>query len=186
MATLGVDRLILVRHAMPIVEPDVPSDQWQLGDEGRAEAWSLRSQLSEPAYFVASDEPKAEQTLRELAGESRVSIDPGFREVRRPHIWSDDYRIVARGYINGICPREWEDHAQVAKRFATAVARHAAIAVAIGRALVIGTHGLAPTVWLTTVMRLSPSPAQFWERLTFPDLVDVDLLHGTATRRRPR
>ncbi|HEX5995849.1 MAG TPA: hypothetical protein VFY84_11965 [Jiangellales bacterium] len=186
MAMHGVDRLILVRHAMPIVQPDVPSDQWQLGAEGRAEARSLRSRLSEPAYFVASDEPKAEQTLRELAGESSVSIDPGFREVRRPHIWSDEYRMVAREYVNGIRPRGWEDHVHVAERFATAVARHATIAAATGRALVIGTHGLAPTVWLTTVMRLDPSPAQFWERLRFPDLIDVNLLHGTATRRRPR
>jgi broad specificity phosphatase PhoE len=171
---------------MPIVEPGVPSDQWQLGDEGRAGARSLRSQLSEPAYFVASDEPKAIQTLKELAGETSVSIDPGFREVRRPYTWSDEYRMVARDYVDGIRPREWEDHVQVADRFATAVARHAAIAVALGRALVIGTHGLAPTVWLITVMRLDPSPAQFWERLSFPDLIDVDLLHGTASRRCTR
>lgn len=171
---------------MPIVEPDVPSDQWQLGEEGRAEARSLRSRLSEPAYFVASDEPKAVQTLEEVAGETSVSTDPGFREVRRPHVWSEDYRLVARAYVNGIRPGEWEDHVQVADRFAAAVAKHAAIAAAMGHALVIGTHGLAPTVWLATVMRLDPSPAQFWERLRFPDLIDVDLLHGTATRRRAR
>jgi broad specificity phosphatase PhoE len=171
---------------MPIVEPDVPSEQWRLGDEGRAAARSLRPLLSEPAYFVASDAPKVVQTLEELAGDTSVSIDPGFREVRRPHIWSDDYRMVARAYVTGTRPDRWEHHSQVADRFAAAVARHAALAVAGSRTLVIGTHGLAPTIWLMTVMRLDPSPAQFWERLSFPDIIDVNLLEGTATRRRAR
>lgn len=180
---LEIDRLILVRHAMPIVQPDVPSDEWQLGDEGRRDARSLRSKLHEDAYFVASDEPKAIQTLEELANNAGASIDPGFREVRRPHFWSDDYRAVARSYIEGVRLPGWEDHDRVAERFAAAVARHAILAAASGRALVIGTHGLASTVWLASIMRLDPSPAEFWEDLRFPDLIDVDLAHGMATRR---
>lgn len=159
----------------------MPADRWQLGEEGRAEARSLRSRLSEPAYFVASDEPKAIQTLEELAGETGVAIDPGFREVDRPHIWTENYRDVAAAYLRGLSGGGWEDHGRVAERFGAAVARHGARSVASGRALVIGTHGLAPTVWLATILRLDPSPVEFWQQLKFPDLIDVDLVRGTAT-----
>ncbi len=179
-------RLVLVRHAMPVVEPAVSSELWQLGNEGRSAAKALRPRLAQPAYLVASDEPKAIQTLQELASRLDVATDPGFREVRRPHAWSADYASLARAYVEGLRHDGWEDHADVVGRFAAAVARHATIAAARRHPLVIGTHGLAPTVWLASIMPLDPSPATFWERLTFPDLIDVDLIGRTATRRAGR
>lgn len=185
MAALHVDRLVLVRHAMPVVEPDVPADQWELGEDGRAQAWALRSRIGQPVYFVASDEPKAIQTLRELTAEGEVAVDAGFREVHRPTVWFENYRVLARAYVQGMDLDGWEDRRRVIERFAAAVARHAARAVASDRTLVVGTHGLAPTMWLSTVVRLDPNPADFWERLTFPDVVDVDLVRATATRRGP-
>lgn len=182
---IDVDGLVLVRHAMPEQVPEVRSERWQLGDAGRASARSLRSSIPETAYLVASDEPKAIQTLQELGDRREVAIDAGFGEVRRPYVWLDgyDYRSTARAYVEGVCHDGWEPHAQVAERFAQAVARHAGVAAATGRTLVIGTHGLAPTVWLTGVVQLLPSPGQFWEDLRFPDVIDVDLAAGTASRR---
>ncbi|HET8660053.1 MAG TPA: hypothetical protein VFM55_13770 [Micromonosporaceae bacterium] len=182
---IGVNRLVLVRHALPELEPDVRSEHWQLGAEGRAAARSLRSLVAEPAYFVASDEPKAVQTLQELAGGLAVLTDPGFGEVRRPHLWSDGrtYRSAARSYVEGVRHHGWEAHTKVAARFGAAVARHAGLAKKARRTLVIGTHGLAPTVWMAGLIRLEPSPADFWEQLRFPDVIDVDLVGRTATRR---
>jgi len=34
-------RLYLIRHAMPVLEPDVPAERWRLGEEGRAAARAL-------------------------------------------------------------------------------------------------------------------------------------------------
>ncbi len=68
-------------------------------------------------------------------------------------------------------------------RFDAAVARHAALAAAGNQILVIGTHGLAPTVWLASRVSLDPDPAHFWAALRFPDVIDVDLAGGTASRR---
>jgi broad specificity phosphatase PhoE len=62
-----------------------------------------------------------------------------------------------------------------------AVARHAALAA--GRTLVIGSHGMAMTVWLAARTGLDPGP--FWARLRFPDMIDVDLGAGVARRRTP-
>ena len=77
----------------------------------------------------------------------------------------------------------WEPHAEVINRFAVAVARHAALAARESRLLVVGTHGLSATVWLASRITLKPDAALFWEQLRFPDLVDVDLIAGTASRR---
>jgi 2,3-bisphosphoglycerate-dependent phosphoglycerate mutase len=180
-----VERLILVRHAMPELDPAVPAERWHLGPEGRAAARSLRALMPEPGYYVASDEPKATETLQEVAGFGEVATDRGFGEVRRPHVWSDDYdyRTVARAYVEGVDHAGWEPRDQVVNRFGAAVARHAALASARNQTLVIGTHGLAPTVWLATVLPLDPSPAQFWAALGFPDVIDVDLAGRTASRR---
>jgi len=64
-----------------------------------------------------------------------------------------------------------------------AVQRHASIAFARHQLLVIGTHGLAPTVWLAALMPLRPTAASFGASLTFPDVIDVDLVAKRAERR---
>jgi broad specificity phosphatase PhoE len=175
------DRLILVRHAMPAVDPEVPSELWELGAEGRAAAQALAA-LHQPGYYVSSDEPKVLQTVREMSGGREVVPEPGLREVRRPYRWSDDYRVQARAYVDGVCHDGWEPHAQVVARYEAAVSRHAQIAATRHQTLIVGTHGLAPTVWLTSRLRLTPTPGDFWESLRFPDLIEVDLVAGQARR----
>ena len=68
------------------------------------EARRLRRALNlQCAYYVASPEPKAAQTVEELAADSSVVVDTGFGEVRRPYVESD-YRSIARSYVQGKCP----------------------------------------------------------------------------------
>jgi broad specificity phosphatase PhoE len=174
MGTPGVDRVILVRHAMPEIDPEVPSALWRLGPAGRAAARALRPRVPSSAYFVASTEPKAVQTLEEIAGHRDVATDPDFGEVRRPHAWLDGtaYRSLAHSYVDGLLPDGWESRSAVAERFGAALARHAPAA---NRTLVVGTHGLAVTVWLAAVTALDRSPGQFWAALRFPDLVEVEV-----------
>lgn len=180
---IALNRLVLVRHAMPAVNPEVASHLWELGDAGRAAARALAA-LHEPGYYVASDEPKALQTLQEMSGHRDVVTEPGLREVARPDRWSDDYRALAHAYVDGVCHDGWEPHAQVVARYETAITRHAQIAIARKQALIVGTHGLAPTLWLATRLRLVPTPGDFWSSLRFPDLIEVDLRAGRL--RRPR
>ena len=179
---MAVSRLVLVRHAMPETDPGTPAPLWHLGTAGRAAARAMRPLLPVPAYLVASDEPKAVATLREMSGEPEIATDADVGEVRRPHVWSPRHRSLARSYVAGVCHEGWEPHDRVAARFDRAVVRHAAAAT--GRTLVIGTHGMAPTVWLASRMRLDPDPAEFWADLRFPDVLDVDLAAGTVRRVR--
>ncbi|BCY13655.1 histidine phosphatase family protein [Actinoplanes sp. L3-i22] len=177
MTAVQGERLFLVRHAMPAVDPDVPAEQWQLDQESRVAARLIRLHVHHPAYYVASSEPKAAQTMQEIAGAQRVVTDDDLSEVHRPHVWltDDDYRGAALAYAGGECPDGWEPRDAVIERFGAAVVRHAAAAAERGQTLVLGTHGLAPTVWMASRYQLEPDPARFWAGLRFPDIVEIDL-----------
>jgi len=53
--------LILVRHSLPDIVPNVPGSLWQLSAEGRDRCRFLAGQLSayQPSSIAASMEPKA-------------------------------------------------------------------------------------------------------------------------------
>ena len=57
-------KLILIKHAKPQVEEDVPSHEWELSAEGRESCRALVPLVGryEPRVIVTSDEPKAIQT----------------------------------------------------------------------------------------------------------------------------
>ncbi|MEY9931242.1 broad specificity phosphatase PhoE [Catenulispora sp. GP43] len=170
--------LILVRHAMPDLDPRVPPHEWPLGKDGRSAAVVLAGVLPAGARLVASTEPKAWQTL-EPAG--RVDRDPRFAEIRRIEPWEGDYRRLGREYVEGVDHPDWEPRAQVAARFGTAVTEH--LAIAGERPLVIASHGMAMTVWLTARIGL-PDPGGFWAGLRFPDACHVDLVAGSINALR--
>jgi broad specificity phosphatase PhoE len=161
---------------MPAADAAVPARRWHLSPQGRAAARALRLPAGDGTRLVASDEPKAEQTLIEATGHAVVATDPGFGEVRRPAEWTPDHREKAHAYVSGTVHHGWEPHAAVAERFDDAVARHATSGT-----LIVATHGMAMTVWLAS--RVAVDAGSFWSRLRFPDIVDVDLAAATATRR---
>jgi len=184
------DRVMLIRHAMPDAgrsartsgrrtvggrDPEiVPARDWRLGDAGRAAAKALATALPPNAYLVASDEPKAIETVSLASGGATVAIDAGFAEVRRPDAWTDAHRALAAAYVGGATHAGWELQASVVRRFDAAVARHHEFATARHQVLVIGTHGMAMTLWLASRFVLAPDPVGFWAALAFPDVVVVD------------
>lgn len=144
--------MILVRHALPEIEPDVPSRIWTLGAEGRAQAAGLRLP---PGPVFASDEPKAIQTV-ELLGD--VHVDPRFREVERPWI-GDGYRAAAIAYLRHGA-EGWEPREDVLARFTAAISEAPDDAI-------VGTHGLAMSLYVASVHGVDV--VAFWSDLRFPD-----------------
>lgn len=171
-----VIRLTLLRHAMPVTSPDVLPELWELGDEGRTAARELAPTFARGAYYAASKEPKAYQTADEVAAirGGTVVRDIRLGEVRRPFVWGDGHRRVARGYVDGTDHDGWEPRTAVVARFDAAVREHAAAAGVAGVPLVVASHGMAPTVWLTSVLQL-PDPGAFWAALRFPDAVAIEV-----------
>ncbi len=160
--------LWLVRHAMPAHGPGTPAAEWDLSEQGRRDAETIRDLFPATALLVSSTEPKARQTL-ESAGDVRT--DARFSEVRRDEAYSEDFQTARRSYVSGADQAGWETLAAVAARFDAGV-RHWR-AVAGTRPLVIASHGMAMTVWLSATMNVA-DPGGFWAGLRFPDVLEVD------------
>jgi broad specificity phosphatase PhoE len=166
---------------MPQVDPATDPATWPLGAEGRAAARRLIRRLPAGAFLVASDEPKAWQTL-DPGGERAVPRDARLTEVRRTEEFNDDFRRIRRSYVSGAAIAGWERQIEVARRFATAI--EAATDHAGGRDVVVASHGMAMTVWLAETLPLA-DPGSFWAELRFPDILVVNLGAGTVTRPDP-
>jgi broad specificity phosphatase PhoE len=144
--------VILVRHAMPELQPGVAPHLWELGETGRAAARDLAQHLH-GGLVVSSDEPKALQTAEEIAAHlgAEIAVDHRLAEARRPGEWDVDYRARAARYVGGEALDGWEPHAAVIERFTAAV-----------RGDIVVTHGLAMTLYLGETV-------DFWAELRFPD-----------------
>lgn len=172
--------LVLVRHAMPAFGPDTPAHEWVLSEEGRLAATELAQRLPADARLVSSDEPKAYQTLEPLGVATR---DERFNEIwRHGEPWDGDFRELRRAYVDGIDHAGWEPRAEVAERFDHGI--RAQLESAGDGPLVVASHGMAMTLWLTRRIGL-PDPGAFWAGLQFPDAHVVNLEAGTVARLRP-
>jgi broad specificity phosphatase PhoE len=161
---------------MPAFGPDVPDAAWELGDEGRGAARALARVLPAGALLVASGEPKARQTV-EPAGPVRT--DERFNEVVRDEPYEGDFRARRLAYVTGTDHAGWEARDRVTARFGAGVRFWAARAG--GRPLVIASHGMALTLWLTSTVGLA-DPGAFWAGLRLPDLLAVDVTGKQVTR----
>jgi broad specificity phosphatase PhoE len=164
-----MQRIFLLRHAMPVQEPAADPADWVLAPEGVEAARRLAPLLPADAVLVSSDEPKALATLATAAPGRVVAAEPGLREVRRPREPFDDtFRGPRLAYVAGRPPVGWEPPAEVAARVQAAVERHGDGS----RPLVLAGHGMAFTTWLAG-RGLLDDPAAFWSALRLPDLLEV-------------
>jgi broad specificity phosphatase PhoE len=162
---------------MPAFGPLQPPDQWKLSPEGQLAAVALGPCLPSGAYLSASTEPKAWETLSPFG---RPHLDRRFGEVvRLGEPYDGNFRELRRSYIEGRDHPGWEPRAEAAARFDAAIADHLARA---GTApLVVATHGMVMTLWLTARVALA-EPGAFWAALRLPDVLRVDLAAATVTR----
>lgn len=168
--------LILVRHAMPDHGPDVSARDWPLSRDGRIAAGSLCARLPTDAWLASSSESKAIETL---ANAGHVATDARFDEIGRQDEYGNDFRTHRRAYVGGLDHPDWEAREAVVSRFDKGVAEQ--LRRAAGRPVVIATHGMAMTLWLTATVRLD-DPCAFWADLRFPDAHLVDRIAGTVVR----
>lgn len=162
--------LHLVRHAAPVAVPSTAQATWELSTAGAAAAADLCRHLP-PAHLVASEEPKAWQTLASVGAARR---DGRLGEVRRDEPWDDGFVARRRAYVSGVRQDGWELQEAVAARFGEAVRKHERLAG--GRPLVVASHGMSMTVWLVAAGVVDAAGAgDFWKALRLPDCWRVDL-----------
>jgi broad specificity phosphatase PhoE len=160
-------QIVLVRHAMPVMEPKLPAERWRLGDEGRAAARELARALPRAPFAVTSHEPKARETAEELVAVcgGTLTVDARVAETRRPQGWDANFAERARQFVAGRQHDGWESRHAVVARFDAAVRE--AIEARAGAPLVVVTHGQALTLWLQSIGAVDDTP-RFWSELAFP------------------
>jgi 2,3-bisphosphoglycerate-dependent phosphoglycerate mutase len=132
---------------MPAFTHDQAPDQWELNSEGHLAAAALATLLPAGAYLAASTEPKAWQTLTPTGEPVR---DARFGEVHRVgEPFGGNFRELRLSYVDGTGHARWEPREQVAARFDAAIEEH--LARAGERPLVVASHGMAMTAWLTAL-----------------------------------
>jgi broad specificity phosphatase PhoE len=164
--------LVLVRHAMPLTDPDTDPADWPLSPAGAAAARAvghlIPTGVPGGAVLVASDEPKAYDTLTAATGRP-VIPEPRLREVFRPREpFADDFAVAREAYLSGRPSAGWEPHPRVAARVDAAIAAHRVPDLP----LVLAGHGMVFTVWLAA-QGLLDDPVAFWRDLRFPDVLRV-------------
>jgi hypothetical protein len=170
----AADSVILVRHAMPVVDLAVPPHEWVL--QGPVPPLGLPAD----PYLAASTEPKA---LGTLAPFGPVATDVRFGEITRPASspasHGDGWRELRLAYVEGADHPGWEPRSAVVARFDAGINDHWVRAA--GRPLVVASHGMAMTLWLTARISLE-APGVFWSSLRLPDVFAVDLVARTVVR----
>jgi probable phosphoglycerate mutase len=152
--------LWFVRHAAVDLDLDKPAAEWQLTDEGRADAAAIALRLA-PARVLSSPEPKAVGTAEPIAARSGVTIelDPRLREVRREASLPDyaAHRDAIRRYLEGDAVEGWEPADEAHARFAEAID-------GLDDAVVV-THATVLSLFLGYSF-------EQWGRIALPDVIE--------------
>lgn len=172
-------RLILIRHSLSEIEPDVPVAKWQLSEEGVARARSFAGRLDPGTAdrVFTSPEPKAAQTARHLGAAWNLPIEEvaGLHEHERPEprvLPRDQFEELVRGVFAR--PSEVVFGAESAnaalERFSAAVTRFIEPTT---RDVVVVSHGTV--IALFVAKRTGEDPFAFWKRQEMPFAVTLML-----------
>lgn len=169
-------RLILVKHSLPDVTPDVSAHEWKLSDAGRLKAGDLTEHLKafEPEAIVSSPEPKAFETAQIAARQLglNVTIHPGLHEHKRSRVAYMAREMFERAVFRFFNqPDEYifgdETAAEACDRFSRAV--DTVLHEHVDKTIVIVSHG---TVISLFVSRRAGVPAfSLWKDLGMPSFV---------------
>lgn len=181
-------RLILVRHAQVVMDPDIPVERWGLSPEGEVAALALLQHpaLSNVDVVMSSPEPKALATAGLLAVEAPVVTEPDLRELDRLRLgWlpdEDAYPAVVREIlahpgrsVRG-CERAEDAQRRIVHAIDRMVERYPQQTVAVGH------HGIVLTLYLSRLMGLETPSLTLWQSIEFPDVAVVDPVQRVVLR----
>lgn len=168
--------LVLVKHSLPVVDPDVPAREWRLSDEGRIRSRILGEELGgyELDLVVSSTEPKAVETAEIAAGALDVPIEivVGLHEHERANVGflkSERFeRSIERFFSRPKDPVFGDETADQA---------HDRISKAVNglsdrsrcEKIAIVTHGTVLSLFVSRISELEPFA--LWKRLGLPSWV---------------
>jgi broad specificity phosphatase PhoE len=172
--------LVLVKHAMPVIDPTQPSRAWSLGADGRQGAAALVPHLAPylPARLVSSIEPKASETAAVLGAELGIRHEEveGLEEHHRAgagFLRNEDFQQTIAAFFEKpgqlVFGAETADAAY--ERFGAAIER--LVAAAPDKTCIVVAHGTVIALFVSRRAGIAPFP--LWQRLGLPSFVVLEL-----------
>lgn len=173
-------KLILVKHSVPQMDPNIPASRWHLSEEGRRRCVILAAKLAAhtPDCLISSTEPKAAETAEIVAnalGKSWRTAE-GLHEQDRRHagfLSTEEFEAALRRLFEHpqqlVFGQETADQAH--RRFGEAVAEAAHCCGA--RNITIFAHGTVIALFVARAAGLDPF--DLWKRLGLPAFVVMSL-----------
>ena len=175
------EKLIFIRHSAVQINPELPSREWSLSEDGRSRTLHLASQLISHnlTRIITSQEPKASETGQIIASELNLpwQTAPNLHEHNREGVpffeRKDEFVTAVTHFFQNpdtlIFGNETAN--QTFERFDTAV--HHLIAIYPSDTLAIVSHGTVMALFLSHYNQFNPVP--FWQNLKMPDFFVVTL-----------
>jgi len=173
-----VKRVILVRHARPVIDPTADAASWAIDPSVHGEIERLAADISAFGCdsVVTSAEEKARSTGHLIAGmlDAPVRVDPDLGEQGAgtvPWIADDEaFRVRVIEHFRRPDDRVFgeESSSDAAARFRSSVTRWADEC----RCPVLVTHGRVLSAYMAAIMGVDPVP--FWLDLRMPDAFMVE------------
>ncbi|HLO04087.1 MAG TPA: histidine phosphatase family protein [Symbiobacteriaceae bacterium] len=171
-------KLFLVRHALPIIDPNTPIAEWQLDPKGGEDLQRLASLplLASACRIVASTEPKALHTARAIQAAQGLPLVDSFTdlgEIHKAGFVPDHDATMARLFAEpSVCVLPgWESAVAALTRFRTCL--DGLLAETDGD-LIVASHGTVISLYLAELLGQERVDTVAWAAIGFPDLAIVD------------
>ena len=172
-------KLIVIKHASPLVIPGTPAEKWRLSNKGKEACVPLAEALREhaPSILIASEEPKAAETAQIVAERLGVPFEtaPGLHEHERsnvPHMRSGEFishmELLFRKPAERVLGRESAEEALV--RFRAAVE-----SVLKQHAGTVGIVSHGTVIALFAAKQLDRKPFDLWREMKLPSFLVLSL-----------
>ena len=172
--------LILVKHSLPEILPEIPASEWHLSVEGRQRCQVLADEIAKhaPDLIFSSPEPKAQETAQIIAQQliKPLFIVPGLHEHERKTVRftnEEQFEASVKEFFeqpDALVFGE-ETAAQCLNRFSGAV--NQLLSKNRDENLVVISHGTVITLLVANNCGIEPFP--FWSRLDLPSFIVLSL-----------
>ncbi|MEO7003299.1 MAG: histidine phosphatase family protein [Ktedonobacterales bacterium] len=177
--------LILIKHSLPEITPDVDAEQWRLSAEGRWHCGALAEALAPYALhsLIASEEPKASETAQLVAAQLHIPwrTAPNLHEHDRRgagYLGEAAFQATMRQFFAQpdelIFGRETGRQAQ--GRFTRAVEDVLHTEGQSNDCVALLAHGTVITLFVATALNLDADASYtFWRGMALPSFVALTL-----------
>jgi 2,3-bisphosphoglycerate-dependent phosphoglycerate mutase len=175
-------KLVLIKHAMPILSAHVPSNQWALSDEGKEKAKVLSNYVKEyeTSRLFSSTEPKAIETAQIVGNQLnrevivRDNLHEHLRSTKRKIYPTDEFHHIIRKFFKYPDVLIFgEETANIAKRRFLNAVDNVIKEAPSDEDVVIITHGTVMTLFISHYNEVNEFDV--WRSFGLPSIVELSL-----------